>query len=99
MKHEPSWARRSSMVSTASELTSRAAAAVMAELASDGLPTRSDRDDDRLRLVRLSELHSSARWGACTLATDIVDGTVMGKRETRDSISGYIPWKLQDIDS
>uniref|UniRef100_A0A8D8MCI0 (northern house mosquito) hypothetical protein n=1 Tax=Culex pipiens TaxID=7175 RepID=A0A8D8MCI0_CULPI len=63
------------MVRTASELTSRAAAAVMAELASEGLPTRSDRDEGRLRLVRLRELHSSARWGACTLATDIVDGT------------------------
>lgn len=25
-----------------------------------------------LRLVRLNELHKSARWGACTLATDML---------------------------
>lgn len=62
------------MVSTASEQTSKEAAATAAELGSEGLPTRSEREDDRLRLVRLSDEHSSARWGACTLATDIVDG-------------------------
>lgn len=63
------------MVNTASELTSKAAAATAAELTIEGLPTRSDRDDDRLKLVRLlNDEHSSARWGACTLATDIVDG-------------------------
>lgn len=62
------------MVRTASEQTSKAADAAAAELGIDGLPTRSDRDDERLKLVRLNDEHSSARWGACTLATDIFDG-------------------------
>lgn len=66
--------RRSSIVRTASELTSKAADAAAAELGRDGLPTRSESDDERLKLVWLNDEHSSVRWGACTLATDIFDG-------------------------